>query len=281
MSEVQAVETKGQVAYDASTAVVLAGQAQAALSSATDLVIDSPTMYELASDELRNIKALQKTVEDRRTAITGPLNAALKAVNDLFRAPKDFLDRAEATCKRSMIAYTTEQERIAAEARRVAEEAARKERDRLAAEQREQERIAREAAQAAERAQREAREAAARGDAEAAARAQEEARQQTEAAQSAQAEAHATAVTAEVVSIAPTVAEPAKVTGISGRVNYGAKVDDLLTLVKAVAAGTAPLECLCANEKFLGAQARAFKKAGPLYPGVTAVAERGLAARAA
>lgn len=274
-------EVHGRVEYDASTAVVLAGQAQAALESATDLVIDSPTMYELASDELRQIKALQKTVEEKRTAITGPLNAALKAVNDLFRAPKEYLDKAEAACKRSMITYTTEQERIAAEARRVAEEAARRERDRLAAEQREQERQAREAAAAAERAQREAQEAAARGDREAQARAEEEARQQAEAAQSAQAEAEATAVTAEVVSIVPAVAAPAKVSGISGRVTYAAQVDDLLTLVKAVAEGKAPLEAICANDKFLGAQARAFKKSGPLYPGVTAIAERGIAARAA
>jgi membrane protein involved in colicin uptake len=280
MSEV-ATETKGQVAYDASTAVVLAGQAQAALTSATDLVIDSPTMYGLASDELRNIKTLQKTVEERRTAITGPLNAALKAVNDLFRAPKDYLDKAEAACKRSMIAYTTEVERRAAEARRIAEEEARKERDRLAAEQREQERIAREAAEASARAQREAEEAAARGDAEAAARAQEEARQQSEAAQSAQAEAQAAAVTAEVITMTPAVAPPAKVAGISGRVNYTAQVDDLMTLIKAVAEGKAPIQCVIADEKFLGAQARAFKKAGPLYPGVTAVAERGLSARAA
>ena len=276
MSDVQ-----GRVEYDASTAVVLAGQAQAALESATDLVIDSPMMYELASDELRQIKALQKTVEEKRTAITGPLNAALKAVNDLFRAPKDFLDRAEAACKRSMITYTTEQERRAAEARRIAEEEARRERERLAAEQREQERIAREAQEAAIRAQQEAVEAAARGDREAQARAEEEARQQAEAAQSAQAEAQATAVTAEVVSIVPTVAAPAKVSGIAGRVTYTAQVDDLLELIKAVAEGKAPVECICANDKFLGAQARAFKKAGALYPGVTAVAERGIAARAA
>jgi membrane protein involved in colicin uptake len=269
------------VTYDTSSAIALTGQAQAALDSALDLVIDSPTMYELAGDELRNLKSLQKLVEEKRTAITGPLNQALKATNDLFRAPKEYLEKAEAACKRSMITYTTEVERRAAEARRIAEEEARRERDRLAAEQREQERIAREAAEAAARAQREAQEAAARGDAEAAARAQEEARQQTEAANSAQADAQATAMTAEVVSIAPSVAPPAKVSGISGRVNYTAQVDDFMALVRAVAEGKAPVECICANEKFLGAQARAFKKAGALYPGVTAVAERGISARAA
>jgi hypothetical protein len=271
----------GSVAYDASTAVILAGQAQAALSSATDLVIDSPTMYELASDELKNIKGLQKTVEERRTSITGPLNAALRAVNDLFRAPADFLVKAEATCKRSMITYTTEVERLAAEARRVAEEEARKEREILAAQQREQERLARVAQEAAADAQREAAAAAARGDREAAAAAQALAREQTAAAEVANAEAQAAAQTAEVITMTPTVAAPAKVSGISGRTNYTAQVDDLMMLVKAVADGKAPVQCLCADEKFLGAQARAFKKAGPLYPGVTAIAERGLSARAA
>jgi hypothetical protein len=62
---------------------------------------------------------------------------------------------------------------------------------------------------------------------------------------------------------------------------YSAEVTNLLELVQAVAAGQAPLEALQAETKFLGAQARAFKKAGQLYPGVMAVAERSIAARAA
>jgi hypothetical protein len=71
------------------------------------------------------------------------------------------------------------------------------------------------------------------------------------------------------------------VSGISGRVNYTASVTDLMELVKSVAAGTAPIQCLMADEKFLGAQARAFKTAGPLFPGVVCQAERTLSARAA
>jgi len=274
-------EPKGTVAYDASTAVVLAGQAQAALTSAKDLIIDSPAMYELAGEELKNIKTLQKTVEEKRTAITGPLNQALKAVNDLFRAPKEYLEQAEQACKRPMVAYTQEQERIAAEARRVAEEQAAAERRRLAAEQAEQERLAREAAAAATRALEEAAAAAAAGDREAQAKAEEEARAQAQAAENAQAEAQAAATTAEVISMPIAAPAVSKVSGVSGRVNYTAQVDDLMTLVKAVAEGKAPVQCLCADEKFLGAQARAFKKAGPLFPGVTAVAERSLSARAA
>lgn len=273
--------TQGQVAYDASVAIVLAGEAQSALANAKEFVIDSPSMLEIAGEDLRKIKGLQKSVEEKRTGITGPLNQAVKAINALFKAPADYLDQAERTIKGAMITYTSEQERIATEQRRVAEAAAAAERARLAAEQAEQERQARAAAEAAEAATRAAAEAAAAGNKEAQAAAEEEARRQTAAAEAAAAEAHSTANTAEVISMPIAAAAPQKVSGVSGRVTYGAEVADLLTLVKAVAEGKAPLECIEANTKFLGAQARAFKKAGPLYPGVVAVAERGLSARAA
>jgi colicin import membrane protein len=261
------MKTTDTVHYDASAAIVLATKAQNALTSASDYVIDSPTMFELASDDLKQVKALQKEVEEKRTSITGPLNQAVKAVNDLFRAPKEYLDKAETTLKRAMVAYTTEQERLAAEARAKAEAEARAERERLAA-------IEREQAEAARLAQEEAQAAAAAGDQEAAAAAMA-------AAQAAEQQAAVAAMTAQVVTVAPAVEAPAKVTGISGRVTYSAEVTDLLALVQAVAAGQAPIECLQADAKFLGAQARAFKKAGELFPGVMAVAERSISARAA
>lgn len=261
------MKTTDTVTYDASAAIVLATKAQNALTTATDYVIDSPTMFELASEDLKQVKALQKEVEEKRTSITGPLNQAVKAVNDLFRSPKEYLDKAEATLKRAMVTWTSEQERLAAEARARAEAEARAERERLAA-------IEREQAEAARKAQEEAQAAAAAGDQEAAAAAMA-------AAQAAQEQAAVAAMTANVVTVAPAVEAPAKVTGISGRINYSAEVTDLLALVQAVAAGTAPIECLQADAKFLGAQARAFKKAGQLYPGVMAVAERSISARAA
>jgi multidrug efflux pump subunit AcrA (membrane-fusion protein) len=255
------------ITYDASAALVLANRAEFAMRNASDFVIDSPEMFQIASDDLKLVKGLQKEVEDKRTSITGPLNQAVKAVNDLFRAPKDYLDRAESMLKRAMVSWTTEQERIAAEARAKAEAEARSERERLAA-------IEREQAETARRAAEEAQAAAEAGDDQAAAAAMA-------AAQAAQEQAAVAALTAQVVTVAPAVEAPAKVAGISGRVTYSAEVTDLLALVKAVAAGQAPLEALQADMKFLGAQARAFKKAGQLYPGVTITAERSISARAA
>lgn len=245
--------TTETITYDPSAALVLAAKAQTALTGATGFVIDSSDMYDIAADDLRYVKALQKEVEEKRTSITGPLNQAVKAVNDLFRAPKERLEQAEATLKRAMVAWTTEQERLAIEARRVAEEAARAERARME--------------EAARQAQTEAEMAAEAGDMEAAA--------------IAQAHAEAAALTAQVVTIAPAVEVPTKVAGISGRVAYSAEVVDLMELVRAVAAGQAPVECLQADTKFLNAQARAFKRAGSLYPGVEARVERTISARAA
>jgi colicin import membrane protein len=260
-------KTTDTVTYDASAALVLANKAQQALTSASDFVIDSTTMFELASDDLKQVKTLQKEVEEKRTSITGPLNQAVKAVNDLFRGPKDYLDKAEATLKRAMVTWTTEQERLAAIARAEAEAAARGERERLAA-------IEREQAEAARRAQEEAQAAAAAGDQEAADAAMA-------AAQAAQEQAEMAALTANIVTITPQVEAPAKVSGISSRVTFSAEVFDLMQLVNAVAAGQAPIEALQAETKFLNAQARAFKKAGQLYPGVMAMAEHSIAARAA
>jgi hypothetical protein len=53
-----------------------------------------------------------------------------------------------------------------------------------------------------------------------------------------------------------------------------------MELVKAVAAGTVPLNAIQANSTFLNNQARAMKET-LAYPGVKAVAETGLASRSA
>lgn len=269
------------VTIDKSSAIALTTRAREMSEDAAITAIDSPEMLSYAGEELGKVKRLQKDVEETRTSITKPLNEALRAVNALFKAPADFLTNAETVLKREVLRYTDEQERIAAEAKRIADAAAAVERHRLA-------QIAQKAADAEHAAAKEAqfaankaREAAAAGDAVAAAAAQALADTALAAAVEAQAVQQEAAMTAEVVTYTPTAIAPAKVSGISGRVNYVAEVLDFAALVKAVAAGTAPIECLQANDSFLGAQARAFKKAGPLYPGVDCKANRAISTRAA
>lgn len=268
--------TQGSVAYDASDAVVLASKAQRMLTAAQAFVIDSPTMYELAAGDLQKVKSLAKDVEEKRTAITVPLNQALKAVNDLFRAPKEFLATAETALKNAMIAYDREQQRKADEARREAERVAREERQRIEAEARE---AARKAQEEADRIAKEAADAAAAGDAAKAAELQQQA-EQTVAAGAAQAES--IAMEAEMVTAAPVpVATTApKVSGLSTRQNWKARLTDKMALIKFVAEHPEHQHLLDVNQSSLNQLAKAQKDAMKL-PGVEAYTDAVMSARAA
>lgn len=123
---------------------------------------------------------------------------------------------------------------------------------------------------------------------EAEARAQEEARKEREKleAQAARAAAKGKTEKAEALQVAAAaVVAPViptstpKLAGVSVRVTWRAEVTNLMDLVKAVAAGAVPLNALQADSTFLNNQARAMKDT-LAYPGVKAVSESGLAARA-
>ena len=275
------IKALGQVAYDASFAVMTEPKAKAWATNAGSYVIEDQEMYILAVEDLRSVMSLQKELEAKRTSITGPINIVLKAINALFGRPMEYLKQAEVLLKRAMLTYSTEQERLAAEAQRQAEAAARAERERLAAIECEKQEVARKALEAAEAAAAEAHIQAQAGNAEAAEAAQKQADEAISAMHQAEAEAIESSMVSAIVTIAPTIDMPSRVAGISGRVNYSAQVDDLMELIKAVAEGKAPIECVAADMKFLNTQSRAFKKPGPLFPGVRTVAERTLAARAA
>jgi len=272
----------------------LAGRAQAALQFIEGFTIDSADTYALAADELKAIKSRANKLEEQRTAITGPINKALKAINDLFRGPADLLAQGETMLKRKMLAWDQEQERIAAEARRQAEEAAAAERRRLDAEAAERQREAQAqaaAAAAAAQAQRDAEAAAsaarAAGDAEAAAQAQREAQAQAQAAsnaqaatQRAQAEAQAAAETSQMI-VAPVVTiAPTKAAGISTSKKIDFEVVDLAQLVQHVAAHPELLALLQVDTVKLRAYVKAMGKACAL-PGVRVFEERTMSARAA
>ncbi len=196
-------------------AALVTQRAQSALQLVETFVVDSPETYQLAADELKAIKARADKLEEQRTSITKPINAALKAVNDLFRGPADLLARAEQALKRKMLAYSEEQERIAAEERRKAEAAAAEERRRLA-EQAEAER---------KRAEEAAAKAAETNDPLAAARAAEHA-----------ATAATLATTAQVLT-APVIASVApKVKGVSTSETWDFEVVDMPSIIKHIAA---------------------------------------------
>lgn len=231
-------------------ATVSAGP-QRALAMAQSFVIETQDDYALAADELKAVKSKYKLLDEKRTGLVKPLNDVVKGINDLFRAPLAALEQAEACLKGSMLGYSREQERIAAEARRVAEAEAAAERQRLEAEaraiaeaERERQRIADEAARTERlRLEAEAKAAYEAGDAfkaaEALRLAEESAalkRAQDDAAAQAAAQAEAAIrATAQVVTAAAVAPAIAKVQGISSAKSVDFEVNDLLALVQHVA----------------------------------------------
>lgn len=244
----------------------LTGRAQQALAFIQEFQIESQETYGLAADELKAIKQRANQLEEQRTGITKPINTALKAINDLFRGPATLLEQAERMLKGKMLAWDQEQQRIAAEARRKAEEAAAAERRRL-----EEEAAAR---------QREAEEQARAAAAAAAAGDQQAAELAKAAAQRAQAEANASATTAQMVVAPVPVVERPKAAGISTSKRLDFEVVDLHALVKHIADHPELLNLVQADSVRLRAYVKGVGLACAL-PGVRVFEDSVISARAA
>lgn len=244
----------------------LTTRAQNVLSFVQGYEINDDEAYGFAAEELQSIKGRLKQLDEQRTAITGPLNAATKAVNDLFRGPATLLTTAEAGIKSKMLGWQAKVEAATAEERRKAEAAAAAERQRLEAEAAARQAEAQAQAQAAQA-------AAAAGDAQAAALAQA-------ASQRAQDEASAAATTAQVVT-APLVQIVApKAAGISTSTKVNFEVSDLLALVKHVAEHPELLGLVGADTVKLRAYVRGLGMNCAL-PGVRVFEDKVMSARAA
>lgn len=258
----------------------LSGSAQRALTSANSIVIDSHEMYQIGAEDLANIKRRQKDLEEQRTGIVKPLNEAVKRINDMFRAPMDFLTQAEGILKRRMIGYTTEQDRLKrieeAKLRAEAEKRANEERTRLEAQRRADEERSRIEREKLEAAKTEALEA---GNAVQAAKI--EARVEGLAEELA-IKADSIAEQVSMVSTAPVV--PAfstpTIKGVSARGIWKAEVTNKLALVQFVAANPQYLNLLEPATKELGSIAKALKDQARI-DGVHIFIEMSLASRSA
>ncbi len=101
------------------------------LDLAEDYEISTPELAVAAADDLKAVKALAKQLEQKRTAITGPINQALREVNALFKPAKEWLSQAEQLLKGKLLAYQNEQDRIARELQAEADALAKKEQEKL------------------------------------------------------------------------------------------------------------------------------------------------------
>lgn len=248
--------------------------AERALANAKAYEIDCAEVRDLAAQDLTKVKGLQKSLDTSRKAITQPIDAAKKAVMDLFRAPVAYLDQAEAVLKEAIAKYdrAEQQRRIAEQAR--LEEAARQERARL-----EQEAAARAAAADAEaRALREkATEMMAAGKVEDAARLAEEANGRAEQGA---AEVETLQQTATLITAPIAVPTTIKTQGVSSRKVWKAEVSDKLALIRYVAEHPEFVDLLDANMPAVNKIALALKANCPLA-GVRVFEDNVIAARAA
>lgn len=120
-----------QVAVEPVNGDAILADATAIVAVSTALVIDSDDMYQIAADELRDIKAKTKSLDERRQGMVGGLNAVVKQINDLFRPAIDRLKAGEEALKRAMITYQNDQEAKRREAQRAADAIAQAERKKL------------------------------------------------------------------------------------------------------------------------------------------------------
>ena len=123
-----------QVAVEPVDGGAMLTEASAAYAIASTLVIDSDDMYAVAAEEVRDIKAKHKSLEERRKGMVGGLNTVVKQINDLFRPALDRLENGESAIKKLMVTYQSEQEAKRREAQRIADQEAATERQRLQAE---------------------------------------------------------------------------------------------------------------------------------------------------
>lgn len=246
--------------------------AMAALDTAKAVVVTTPDQFEAAGRILAQIKGKIKEVEAQRRSITDPMNASVKAVNDLFRRPKEALEAAAAYYERPMAEYKREEERNRREAearareeqerlRREAEAKAAEERKKLEDERKAKEELDRKAKEAEEAAQREANPVVAFMKRQEAEQLQTQAKEQGARVDEAR-ESVTNALRESVTIQAPVDYVPqARAAGLSTRKHYSFKIVD---------AALIPREYLIPDEKKIGDVVRA-EKMDTNIPGVEVV----------
>ena len=99
--------------------------------SAEELRIATDDELQASSALLTSIKGRQKALSEIRLSITKPMDAAKKAVMEVFQPAVERLGQAEATLKRAVLAYTQERARKLRDEQALVEVAAEREREHL------------------------------------------------------------------------------------------------------------------------------------------------------
>lgn len=75
------------------------------------LVLETQAQVDAVGAVLLEAKRRARTLDTRRKELVGPLSAAVKRINDLFREPIQWLESCEAECKRALAAFAVSEER--------------------------------------------------------------------------------------------------------------------------------------------------------------------------
>lgn len=215
----------------ASTAIA---RAQDFLSLAQSYVIDCPEMAEAANTDLKEIKAYSKQLDAAKKEVKAPLAEKVKQIDAFFKAPGDFLSRAESALKGSLTRYLDEIEKRRQDEIRKAQAAAEAERKRI----------------------------------------HEEMLADADIVVDESSMRMPLVVPSEVI----TVTDTPKLEGIVKRKVWSAEVTDAMAIIKAIAAGDAPIDCVTINQSFLNKLASTYKGAFEV-PGVNFVETTSLASR--
>lgn len=211
-------------------------EAQMDLQMAQAVTVTDDPSYEQAGQLRIAIDRKRKGGEGVVEIVCTPLYARWKQFRGLLMGPVDTRGAALKILSDKRLAYEREQKAKAEAERRLLEEAARREQERL-------NKLALERAQRAE----------ARGD-------------------TAKAEEILETVPQVPIPVAPIAPPVAKTKGVAKVIYWRAQVVDLKALVTAVAAGEVPLDAILANEAWLNRTANALKH-NMRYAGVQVVSE--------
>lgn len=225
-------------------------EAQGLIEISEAYEISDIDMLQAGANQLKEIKATEKQLEEMRVNLKKPFLDGGKEIDSFFKAPIEFCQKAERILKNKCLAFQQEQERQRREAEAEARRLAEIERQKIEAEQR-------------------AKAEALRKQAEQASAAEAEALREQAA------EVESTPV---VVPVSTEIAEQTKVTGINSRVTHKARVTDLKAFLQAALNDDELLAMVSVDQSALNARARSAKTAMKVA-GVEVYEDRTLAVR--
>lgn len=89
----------------------LATQAENMLTEYQGYAIETVDQYSASAETLKAIKAKRSALDEERKKMTRPLDDTKRRIMDFFKAPLDYLDKAEAVIKKAILGFEQDQEK--------------------------------------------------------------------------------------------------------------------------------------------------------------------------